>query len=196
MKQALLIISLFILLSFEVLACSCGFAWNDSFSRTAERSEFVALIKVLSFDEYLERDILGYDKKMPYSMTVEIIKKYKGRESRDKVKILGDDGILCRPYLSEFKVGNYYLAAPIPIDATSNTEYEFFSCRTDYLKVNITANRAYGKYSLIRYIINLKAFERKLENRDWDYLIFGSIACLIIMTFLTRKINNRKKVKV
>jgi|TARA_R110001599_G_scaffold24835_5_gene89440 hypothetical protein len=196
LKKVIILIFLSIFPFLKVLACSCGVAWNDSFSRTAQNSELVVLIKVLSFDEYLEDDILGYDGKMPYSMTVEIIKKYKGKESRNKIKILGDDGILCRPYLSEFKVGNYYLAAPLAIYATSNTDYEFFSCRTDYLKVNISANRAYGKYSLIRYIINLKAFEKKLENRDWDYLIFGSIVSLIIMTFLTRKINNRNKVKV
>ena len=193
MKQALLIISFIIFPSAEVLACSCGWAWNDSFSRTAEKSEFVALIKVLSFDEYLERDILGYDGKMPYSMTVEIIKKYKGRESREKIKILGDTGILCRPYLSEFEVGNYYLAAPIPIDSTSNTEYDFFVCRTDYLKVDTTSNKAYGKYSLIRNQIDLEAFERKLKYGDWDYVIFGSILGLLIIILVTKKLKKSEK---
>ncbi|MBO6522645.1 MAG: hypothetical protein JJ971_02370 [Balneolaceae bacterium] len=188
MKQTLLLISFLICPFFEVLACSCGWAWNDSFSRTAEKSELVALIKVLSFDEYLEDDILGYDEQMPYSMTVEIIKKYKGRESRKKIKVLGDTGILCRPYLAEFKVGSYYLAAPIPIDSTSNTEYDFSVCRTDYLKVDTITNRAYGKYSMIRYIINLKAFERKLKNRDWDYVIISSIVSLLIIIFVTKKL--------
>ena len=164
MKQALLIISFLLFPSLKVLACSCSWVWNDSFSRTVGNSEFVALIKVLSFDEYLERDIWDSDERMPYSMTVKVIKRYKGKESREKVKILGDNGVLCRPYLSEFEVGSYYLAAPIPINDLSNTEYEFFFCRTDYLKVNKELNIAYGKYSLIRYQIGLEAFERKLKS--------------------------------
>lgn len=187
MKQTLLIISFLLFPSLEILACSCSWAWNDSFSRTARNSEFIALIKVLSFDEYLERDIWDSDERIPYSMTVEVIKKYKGRESREKVKILGDNGVLCRPYLSEFEVGSYYLAAPIPINDISNTEYEFFFCRTDYLKVNRELNIAYGEYSLIRYQIGLEAFERKLKNRKWDFVFFGFLVVLLITILTIRK---------
>jgi hypothetical protein len=102
------------------------------------------------------------------SNTVEIIKKYKGKEQRKKIKILGDNGISCRPYLYAFKINGYYLAAPIPLETKLNTEYEFFVCRTDYLRVDISKNKVYGKYSLIRRRISLSSFEDKLESGDKD----------------------------
>jgi hypothetical protein len=191
MRYTILVISFIFLTSPRASACSCFSSWNDSFSRTAKNSEFVVLIKVLSFDEYLDGEIMGHEGKMPYSMTVEIIKKYKGKEQREKIKILGDNGILCRPYLSDFKINGYYLAAPIPIENKPNTEYEFFACRTDYLKVDISKNRAYGKYSLIRRRISLSSFENKLINGDKDYIFLGIIIFLLISTFIIRR--NKKR---
>lgn len=191
MQHTILVISFLFLTSLKVSACSCFSSWNDSFSRTAKNSELVALIKVLSFDEYLESEIMGHEGKMPYSMTVEIIEKYKGKEQRKKIKILGDDGIMCRPYLSDFKINGYYLAAPIPLENEPNTEYEFFVCRTDYLRVDISKNKAYGKYSLIRRQLSLSSFKNKLENGDKDYLFLGIIIILLISTFIIRR--NKKR---
>jgi hypothetical protein len=159
---------------------------------TAENSEFVALIKILSFDEYLEVDIMGDEGKIPYSMTAEIIMKYKGKETRNRINILGDNGILCRPYLTDFKINGYYLVAPIPIDNTPNTDYEFFVCRTDYLMVDISKKKAYGKYSLIRYQIDITTFERKLEYGDWDLVIIGSFISLLTIV-LVIVLRNRKR---
>lgn len=187
MKQTLLIISFLIISACNVFSCSCFGAWNDSFRLTAKTSEFVALIKVLSFDHYLEDNI--YREKTPYSMTVEIIEKYKGVESRKLIRIWGDNGILCRPYLTEFKINGYYLAAPIPIDNTTNTDYEFFACRTDYLTADISKNKAYGNYSLIRKQIDIATFERKLRHGDWDLIIIGSFVSLLtlILVIVLRK---------
>jgi hypothetical protein len=191
MRYIILVISFILLTSHRASACSCFSSWNDSFSRTTKNSEFVVLIKVLSFDEYLEGEIMGHEGKMPYSMTVEIIKKYKGKEQRKKIKILGDNGILCRPYLSDFKINGYYLAAPIPLENKPNTEYEFFICRTDYLKVDISKNRAYGKYSLIRRRISLSSFENKLINGNKDYILLGIVIFLLISIFILRR--NKKR---
>lgn len=167
-----------------MLACSCSRAWNDSFKLIAKKSEFVALVKILSFDEYLERGIIDYDEKMPFSMTVEVIQKYKGEEKRKKIKIWGDDGMLCRPYLSDFKINSYYLIAPNPLDNASKTDYDFFSCRTDYLKVDMSTKKAYGKYSLIRHQIDISDFERKLKNGDWDLILIISVLFLVILCLI------------
>ena len=42
-------------------------------------------------------------------MEVEIVQVYKGKENRKTVIVWGDIGNLCRPYLSEFKKGQYYV---------------------------------------------------------------------------------------
>ena len=174
------------------MACSCSRSWNDSFSKTAEVSEFVALVRVISFDSYLEREFSDYEKKIPYSMTVEIIKKYKGVENRDRITIYGDNGILCRPYLTDFEINGYYLISPNPLDESLNTEYDFFACRTEYLEVDIESNTANGKYSIIRYQINLDTFESKLENGDWDLEIVGSIILLLILTLIIVRRNKKR----
>ncbi|WP_336127162.1 hypothetical protein [Mesoflavibacter sp. CH_XMU1422-2] len=116
----------------------------------------------------MEDEIYDYDGKMPYSMTVEVIKKYKGSETRKRFKIWGDNGILCRPYIADFKVGKYYLIAPSKIESDSedeqNGDYDFFSCWNDYLAVDYDKKIAYGEYSWWRKEITLEKFERKLEK--------------------------------
>ncbi|GGX01969.1 hypothetical protein GCM10008086_33020 [Salegentibacter mishustinae] len=130
--------------------------------------EFVALVKVVEFSDYLEENIPGYEGKMPSSMTVEIIKKYKGKDSRKMIKIWGDDGALCRPYTANFEIGEYYLIAPNLITAPnkneSKTDYEFFSCFVDYLKVDFKNAVAYGDYTKRTNKITLKKFEKNLNK--------------------------------
>lgn len=189
--RALLTILAAFFFCFQVLACSCSFAWNDSFSRTAKNADFVALVKVLSFDEYLEEGIMGHEGKMPYAMTVEVIKKYKGEEQRRKIRILGDSGASCRPYLSVFEINEYYLISPSPLKETAGTDYCFFSCRTDYLKVEMNLRMAYGKYSMTRNEIDLEAFERNLKNLNRGFLVVGVITSLMILILVLR--GNRKR---
>src|SRR5690606_38300435 len=100
-----------ILFALKVNACQCECKGDCSFKVIANNQDFVALVKVISFDEYLDRNIDGHEGKMPCCMTVEIIKKYKGLENRKTFKICGDNGALCRPYLSNFQIGSYYLIA-------------------------------------------------------------------------------------
>jgi hypothetical protein len=192
LKQSLIIILLIILPLNGALACSCSFAWNDSFSRTAKHSEFVALAKVISYDEYLDRDILGHDGKMPFTMTVEIIKKYKGKEQRKRIRIQGDDGIMCRPYLSEFKINGHYLIAPIPLEDNPNTEYEFFVCRTDYLEVDMDKNEAFGNYSFIRKRIDISTFENKLKYGDWDIEVLLAFTIITLLSLNTIRRNKKR----
>ncbi len=98
MKQVFLTLSFCTLYTMQLLACSCSVAWNDSFSRTAKGAEFVALIKVISFDEFLDQDFMGLDEDIPYSMTVEIVEKYKGEEARREIQVVGDNGMLNRTF--------------------------------------------------------------------------------------------------
>lgn len=192
MRQILLFFLFTLFLSFELFACSCSRAWNDSFSLTAKKSEFVALVKIISFDEYLNHEITDFDGKMPYSMTVEIIKKYKGKESRKRITIFGDNGMLCRPYLADFEVNSYYLVSPNPLDNSAITAYDFSSCRTGYLKVNIDSNIAHGKYSMIRNQIDLETFENKLNNGNWDIVIVSTIGSMLILMLIIVRRNKKR----
>ncbi len=166
MKKILL--NFLLLFSITASACSCHCTWGCTFSSTSDSQNFVALVKVIEYTDYLERDFYWHDGKMPYSMTVEIIKKYKGVETKKRIKIWGDNGMLCRPYIINFEIGKYYLIAPKQLTNDSKTgaknDYYFYTCRTDYLEVNNDRQIAYGDYSWWRKSISLKKFERKLEK--------------------------------
>ena len=75
--------------------------------KMSKHTPVVALVKVAKYLTF--KDI--YNVKTPMSMEVEIIEVYKGIENRKTVTIWGDNGILCRPYLSEFKEGEYFVIA-------------------------------------------------------------------------------------
>ena len=165
MKKSILLI--FTILFFtNSFACTCECNWGCSFSSISDSKEFVALIKVIEYSDYIEYD--SGEKKTPLSVIVQIIKKYKGSETKKRIKIWGDNGMLCRPYISNFEIGKHYLIAPSKIEYDSSTghkdDYDFFSCFTDYLKVDDKNKIAIGNYSWWKKRISLKKFESNLEK--------------------------------
>lgn len=179
------------------MPCSCSTDWNDSFSKTVEEAGFVALIKVISFDEYLdwERYDDGSDEKIPYAMTVKIIQQYKGTETRKEVTILGDNGILCRPYLSDFELNGYYLIAPSRLDQSADTEFDFFACRTDYLKVDMETKTAHGNYSMFQDQVELETFEADLNGRLSYWMMSGVGLCILLIILIIIRLYRKNKKK-
>lgn len=165
--KTILMLGLICLVTIKSFACSCECTGDCSFQAVSSKMEFVALIKVVEYSDFLDFNIDNSDQKMPYSMTVEIIQKYKGTESRKTIKLWGDNGILCRPYISNFEIGKYYLIAPNLITTDSEigktNDYDFFVCWTDYLEVDYENKTAYGNYSNTRKKITLEKFEKKFE---------------------------------
>ena len=159
-----------LVISLKSFACSCECKGDCSFIKISKGSEFVALIKVIEYSDFLDEDIPDYEGKMPLSMTVEVINKYIGSENRKRIKIWGDNGMLCRPYIENFKIGEYYLIAPSRIETESEystgkiNDYDFFSCWTDYLNVDFEKKIAYGEYSKKEDKVTLKDFEKEIKS--------------------------------
>jgi len=149
----------------KILACKCVCEDDCSFKITAQKNELVVFVNVVSHENYLNYDIPGYKGKMPNAMVVEVIKKYKGNELRKRIKIWGDDGAKCRPYISRFKVGEYYLMAPSLMRLSDGSEsddtldYYLFICNMDYLKVDIHNKKALGEYTKDLSEIGMQEFE-------------------------------------
>ena len=167
--KGVLILTLIVFFTSTSYSCDCECMNDCSFHKIFMSSKFVALVKVISYDNYLGREIMGYNKNMPQSMEVEIIRLYKGFETRKKIRIWGDNGMLCRPYIANFAIGDYFLIAPrfikVPSSLKESTvDYEFFSCVTDYLRVDKRLKVAYGEYKEKQNKILLRSFE-KIINR-------------------------------
>ena len=187
------------MISIKSFACSCECTGDCSFSNISKGSELVALIKVIEYSDFIEEQIDGYDGKMPLSMTVEIIEKYIGSEKRKKIKIWGDNGALCRPYIANFEIGKYYLIAPSLLTETDENgeknDYDFFSCFTDYLSVDFDKKIAYGDYSKKENKVTLKDFEKEIKsinfkntewfanNEKWNFYKADSIRLYKILNF-------------
>ncbi len=129
-------------------ACDCDY--GGEFLRVARASEFVALVKMtryLQFDSTFRRP-------MPLSMEVEVIDVYKGKETRKKLTVWGDNGMLCRPYLSNFDAGKHYLIAfDKAYDGSKGsvhknerpTDYEISNCGEYWLTADIGKQTATGE---------------------------------------------------
>lgn len=120
-------------------ACDCDS--QDEFKKVAPTTEFVTLVKV---NKYLSHKNI-YGVQTPISMEVEVIEIYKGEEKRRKITIWGGDVNICRPFLTKFKEGNYYLMALSKVDKSSqevshqgeqSSDYTIQSCGERWLSVD------------------------------------------------------------
>jgi len=100
----------------------------------AKETPLVGLFKVTKFLTFKNIQ----DTPTPMSMEVEMIYKYKGKETRKNVIVWGDPGNLCRPYLSNFKEGQYYVIALSAVGKKTpeekDTDYFISICGAYWLK--------------------------------------------------------------
>ena len=76
-------------------ACSC--AWAGPFASVAHSADLVVRGKVLSYKKN--------------SMKVTVLEVLRGRESRRTIRIWGDNGAQCSPYVSSFPIGTEWVFA-------------------------------------------------------------------------------------
>jgi hypothetical protein len=131
-------------------ACSCNS--NEDFLTVAPNTPLVSLVKVTKYLSF--KNI--YDKDIPMSMEVEIIRTFKGEEKRKSIIVWGDNGILCRPYLSQFVLGKFYVIAFETGSNGSNgrghkdekeNDYAISICGTYWLNANEVEKSATGSIS-------------------------------------------------
>jgi hypothetical protein len=155
----------------QTFACSC--IWQGDFLTVAPKSELVAMVKI---NNYLTlKNING--KPMPISMEVEIVRVFYGQETRKFVTIWGDNGALCRPYLDNFNIDNYYVIAFIQGSETiinankdeKKTDYAISNCGNYWLTVDKEKEMATGGVSKKHNAISIGDLEKyfnKIEEKN------------------------------
>ncbi len=145
----------------NAFACDCDY--QGEFLTVAPKTELVALIKVTRYLSFNFKDVYG--KLVPQAMEAEIITIYKGKETRQTIIVWGDNGAECRPYLSVFNVGGYYVIAFDKNSGDSTTkDYYISNCGTYWLSVDKNLESASGAVSKIHDKIKLIDLKAKLEN--------------------------------
>jgi hypothetical protein len=100
-----------------VLACRC--IWAGPFTTVALATELVVLADVKSYERH--------------GMDVAVIEVLKGQEDRRTIRVWGDDGALCRPYVATFSRGTRWILA-LQREAGSS-DYTISGCGAFWLAV-------------------------------------------------------------
>lgn len=165
-KKLLLLLSILTLFITQVsFACDCDF--SGKFLEVAKKTELVALVKVTKYVTFKK----DYDKTRPISMEVEIVDIYKGNETRRTITVWGDNGRLCRPYLSQFYVDNYYVIAfdkaydGLAHENEKSTDYSISICGEYWLMANIKKQIATGPLSEKNVFYYLSTIKEKLSAK-------------------------------
>ena len=83
----------------QVDACSC--LWAGPFLKVAPNCELVIRGRVSGY--------YGEDRNIKLAMDVEVIEVLRGKTQESELRIWGDDGMLCRPYVTQFPVGTEWI---------------------------------------------------------------------------------------
>jgi hypothetical protein len=126
----------------QSIACDCGY--NGPFLQVAKQTKLVVVVKVKDYSH------LGEVSRTPMAMQVEVLEVLKGKEARKSIIVWGDDGHLCRPYVSQFKKDSVYVMA---LDEgserwgqkkESKKDYCISGCGAFWLSADIFQRRALG----------------------------------------------------
>ena len=162
MKQVIFVFLLLIFtaLSGKTLACDCDY--EGGFLTVAPNTDLVAVVTVKKFLTF--KDI--YNEKTPMSMEVEITEVILGEEKRKTIVIWGDNGALCRPYLSIFQEGSSYVMAlsqPEIYANESNTDYIISNCGRYWLNVTTADQTVCGDIAEKTNQLTLAELRKQLQ---------------------------------
>ncbi len=76
-------------------ACSCS--WAGPFASVAPSADLVVRGKVLSYDKN--------------SLKLQVLEVLRGKESRKTIRVWGDNGAQCSPYVTAFPIGTEWILA-------------------------------------------------------------------------------------
>ena len=120
-------------------ACSCAKS-DKSFVQLAKQSPLVIRGKVIKYHRSKDdREQRG----KPQAMIVEVKEVYKGATKLAKVTVWGDNGMQCRPYVTQFPIGTEWVLALSKDYWTQKGELAISGCGEYWLQVK--GNNVVGK---------------------------------------------------
>jgi hypothetical protein len=133
LRPAVLALLLAVLAPTAALACTC--AWVGPFTKMALKADLVVLAEVR-----------GYER---HGMDVRVLEVLKGAVDRRVIRVWGDTGALCRPYVKAFPVGTRWILAVHRSRTPGEGGYAIRFCGEHWLQVR--ADQAVGRITLPQY---------------------------------------------
>ncbi|KAA3440555.1 hypothetical protein [Rufibacter hautae] len=132
MKKYILL-AVMTLIWLPAISCSCGTARN--FIKATQKADIIALVKIKEYQDFFTLTGAGPEPiNQPQSVQVEVVQVLKGKEERKEVKIYGDDGALCRPYIDVFKKDQFYVIGLYKGDSEAGEDYAVSICGEFWLE--------------------------------------------------------------
>ena len=128
MRKLGLLVTLVAVLAAPGAALACRCLWAGPFTKVALGTDLVVLAEVRSYDRN--------------SMEVVVIEVLKGEEERRALRIWGDNGALCRPYVTLFPRGTRWIFALERERKPGSRDYMISGCGAFWLEVR--GNQATG----------------------------------------------------
>ncbi|MGD8781391.1 MAG: T9SS type A sorting domain-containing protein [Ignavibacteria bacterium] len=160
MKRLFFILIFFALLFQQTYACDC--IWGGPFLKLTGSPDLILQIKVMGH----------FNNNQGYSagMEARILHIYKGEKTREMISIWGDNGMLCRPYISSYNfpvdstfIISLYQSGGFGAEGESADDYYLSVCGEYYLSLsnNIVSGLIDGDTPKQ---MDLSVFEEKLTN--------------------------------
>jgi hypothetical protein len=115
------------------LACTC--AWVGPFTKMALGTDLVVLGEVRAYDRH--------------GMDVTVFEVLRGRDPRRTIRVWGDTGALCRPYVTSFPIGTRWIFAVRRSRTPSESGYAISFCGEHWLEVR--GDQAVGRITRPQY---------------------------------------------
>ena len=137
MKNMLRALTLLITLLAPGVALACTCVWGGPFTKVALGTELIVLVEVQSYYRH--------------AMDVQVIEVLKGAKTPPAMRIWGDTGALCRPYVTAFPRGTRWIFALKP----STEGYAISVCGDYWLRVD--GDQVVGRITLAEHGRNVES---------------------------------------
>ncbi len=137
-KYCIRLLELLIAMNLSIAEChACLCEWQGPFSASGARSGKIVMANIVEYSE----------ERKPYpklSMIVEIVETFGALPDlnmKKRIRVYGDDGEQCRPYVEQFPIGSTWVLSLNQAGGgfagrnESSTDFALSGCGTDWLEV-------------------------------------------------------------
>jgi hypothetical protein len=167
MKKILTITGILIWTSGQT--CDCDYIGN--FLTISKWAEVIFIVKVTGHGDYISLTGAAPNTvSVPLTATFEVIKTLKGNTDKKEIRVFGDNGVLCRPYIDTFQKDKYYVVGLYRCDGKERNEtvddFQITGCGEFWIQYNPESSTVTGRIKnkkRKRTTMTLETFEKLLK---------------------------------